>query len=92
MALKEKDIAFWLITTLLLGHAVALILIQMVVSCFNKPITFRTFFNRSLRDLFVIESILWEILLLFTGILVVYKFVTLQLCEKVTGPLSRSFE
>uniref|UniRef100_A0AC35FSD2 Uncharacterized protein n=1 Tax=Panagrolaimus sp. PS1159 TaxID=55785 RepID=A0AC35FSD2_9BILA len=82
MALKDKDMTFWLITTLIFGHAAALILIQIVVFCFHKPITFRTFFNQSLRDYFVIESLSWEILLLLTGVFAVYEFVALELCEK----------
>ncbi|KAE9556165.1 hypothetical protein FO519_000653 [Halicephalobus sp. NKZ332] len=82
IAIQEKEMAFWLITTLIFGHAAGLSLILLSAYFARKPVTFRTFFNGSLRDYILIKAVAWEILLLFTGTFAVYEFISLKICEK----------
>ena len=74
--------AFWLITTLIFGHGIGLFLILLAAYFAKKPVNFKTFFNRSLRDYILIKAVAWETLLLFTGIFAVYEFISLKICEK----------
>ncbi|KAI1725840.1 hypothetical protein DdX_02522 [Ditylenchus destructor] len=99
VAIQQKNVAFWLITFLVIAHCLSALFWQIIGvnsrASFRisngmsrkRPVAFDAnllTWRLSFRDIILFESIAWLVALFFTGVTMVEQFVSVRECVKCT--------
>uniref|UniRef100_A0A915BDS9 Uncharacterized protein n=1 Tax=Parascaris univalens TaxID=6257 RepID=A0A915BDS9_PARUN len=83
MAIRERQLGFWLLSVLIVMHAISALVVN--ASAFiqlRHSNSERTLLSLSFKDVISLETSLWEIAFLLTGIFTVYQFVATYVCDQ----------
>ncbi|KHN83315.1 Uncharacterized protein T09B9.5 [Toxocara canis] len=82
MAIRERQLGFWLLSALIIMHAVAALIVNVSACIQLRSSSERTLLTLSFKDVVSLETFLWEVAMLLTGTLAVYQFVATYVCEQ----------
>ncbi|KAK5977851.1 hypothetical protein GCK32_009910 [Trichostrongylus colubriformis] len=92
MALRDRDLAFCLLTMLVLLHAAAAVTVTVSAQRHTNKVTTASYVTISLKDVITIETVLWHCSLFFSGCFVLYRHVITDTCDEcITIALDLSF-
>lgn len=84
--MRERDKGFWLITMLLFLHTAAAILVSVTASHKLSQGDRGALAVAGMKDALCTETIIWTMCLVVTGSILLYDFVVVKSCAKVSHP------
>ncbi|KAL6723157.1 hypothetical protein Aduo_018191 [Ancylostoma duodenale] len=82
LALRDRDLAFCLVTLLIVLHSTAVGIITASARRISNKMTSSACMTISLKDVIKIETVMWLTSLFFSGCFVVYRHVITDNCEE----------
>lgn len=82
MALRDRDLAFCLLSLLILLHAVATIVVTVSARRRASKKSTATYVTISLKDVITVETAMWHCSFLFSGSFVLYRHVVANSCDE----------
>ncbi|ETN87208.1 hypothetical protein NECAME_00067 [Necator americanus] len=82
LALRDRDLAFSLVTFLIALHSIAVIIITVSARRQSHKLTSSAHMTISLKDVLTVETIIWLCSLFLAGCIVVYRHVITDNCEE----------
>ncbi|VDK42133.1 unnamed protein product [Anisakis simplex] len=82
MAIRERQLGFWLISILISMHGIALVIVYLATYFQFRIGSTRLLLTYSFKIVVSIETFLWEMALFLTGVLAVYQYVANYVCKE----------
>ncbi|VDM76039.1 unnamed protein product [Strongylus vulgaris] len=88
LALRDRDLAFCLITLLIVLHSTSVTILTISARRQSHKMNSLAYMTISLKDVSIIETVIWLCSLLFSGCFIVYRHVVSDNCEEVMHIIS----